>query len=303
MRRILITGGSGLLGLNWALNDRENYEVVLALHNREVALSNTTSYKASFDSLQNIKHCFEEIKPDLIVHTAGITSVENCEKNPRAAQIVNTDLASNISRVCSELNVRLVHISTDHLFSGDHSMASENTLLSPLNIYAATKAEAEVRVLKNSPHALVIRTNFYGWGPSYRPSFSDYIIDTLREGKELTLFEDVFYTPILAEKLIQNIHELLKIDASGVFNIVGDERVSKYQFGIAIAKYFDLDTNLIKKGKIKDKSTLVKRPFDMSLSNSKACTLIGHKLGSIDQHICRLFDQEKTGYIKEIISL
>lgn len=303
MRRILITGGSGLLGLNWALNDRENYEVVLALHNREVSLKNTTSLKVSFNSLQNIKRCFEEIKPDLIVHTAGITSVENCEKNPQAANIVNTNLASNISLACSDLNLRLVHISTDHLFSGEYSMVNEKTPLSPLNIYAATKAEAEVRVLENFPSALVVRTNFYGWGPSYRPSFSDYIIDTLREGKELTLFEDVFYTPILAERLIQNIHELLKRDAAGVFNIVGDERVSKYQFGLTLAEYFDLDTNLIKKGKIKDKQALVQRPFDMSLSNSKACTLIGHKLGNIDQHICRLFDQEKTGYIKEIISL
>ena len=303
MSRILITGGSGLLGLNWALCDRKSYEVVLALHNRDVSLSNTTSVKASFNSLCNIKRCIEEIKPDIIVHAAGITSVENCEKNPAAALIVNTDLASNISIACSDLNVRLVHISTDHLFSGDYSMATENTPLFPLNVYAATKAEAEVRVLENSPGALVIRTNFFGWGPSYRPSFSDFIINALREGKEVTLFEDVFYTPILAERLIQNIHELLKKDARGIFNIVADERVSKYQFGMAVAEHFDLDTTLIKKGKMKDRLSHVKRPFDMSLSNSKACSLIGHKLGNIDQHIRRLFDQEKIGFINEIISL
>jgi dTDP-4-dehydrorhamnose reductase len=303
MSRILITGGSGLLGLNWALSDRKSYEVVLALHDRDVSLSNTTSFKASFNSLSNIKRCIQEIKPDIIVHTAGITSVENCEKNPGAARIVNTDLASNISIACSDSNVPLVHISTDHIFSGDHSMATENTPLFPLNVYAATKAEAEVRVLENFPEALVIRTNFYGWGPSYRPSFSDYIIDALREGKEITLFEDVFYTPILAERLIQNIHELLKKNARGIYNIVADERVSKYQFGMAIAEHFDLDKALIRKGRMEDKPALVKRPYDMSLSNTKACSLIGHKLGNIDQHIRRLFDQEESGFINEIISL
>jgi dTDP-4-dehydrorhamnose reductase len=303
MRRILITGGSGLLGLNWALSDRKSYEVVLALHDRSVSLSNTNSFKASFNSLSDIKRCFEEVMPDIVVHTAGITSVEKCELDSRTAKTVNTELASNISISCSDLNVRLVHISTDHLFSGEYSMATESDSVYPLNVYAATKAEAEVRVLENFPDALVIRTNFYGWGPSYRPSFSDYIIHALREGKEVTLFEDVFYTPILAERLIQNIHELLKKDAHGIFNIVADERVSKYQFGMAIAEHFDLDTNLIKKGKIKDNPTLVKRPYDMSLSNSKACSLIGHQLGNIDEHIRRLFDQEKTEFINEIISL
>jgi dTDP-4-dehydrorhamnose reductase len=303
MKRILITGGSGLLGINWALNDRKNYEVVLVLHNREVSLSKTSSFYASFDSIDSIKRCIQEIKPDIVIHTAGITSVENCEKDPITAGIVNTDLASNISIACSVLNVRLVHISTDHLFSGEHSMATETTPVYPLNVYAATKAEAEVLVLKNFPDALVIRTNFYGWGPSYRPSFSDYIIDDLREGKKVTLFEDVFYTPILVESLIQNIHELLKKDARGIYNVVSDERVSKYQFGMVIAEHFDLDTTLIKKGKMEDRPTLVKRPFDMSLSNSKACFLLGHQLGNIDQHIRRLFDQEKTGFINEIISL
>ena len=303
MTRILITGGSGLLGINWALNDREKYEVVLALHNREVSFSKTTSYNASFDSLESVIRCIQEIKPDIVIHTAGITSVESCEMDPIMAQVVNTDLASNISIACSVLNVRLVHISTDHLFSGEHSMATESTPVCPLNVYAATKAEAEVLVLKNFPEALVIRTNFYGWGPSYRPSFSDYIIKALREGKEVTLFEDVFYTPILVERLIQNIHELLKKNARGIFNIVADERVSKYQFGMAIAKCFDLDTTLIKKGKMKDRLSHVKRPFDMSLSNSKACSLIGHKLGNIDEHIRRLFEQEESQFINEIISL
>ena len=303
MKRILITGGSGLLGINWALNDREKYEVVLALHNREVSLSKTTSFNASLDSFDSAESCIKEIKPDIVIHTAGITSVENCEMDPAKARVVNTDLASNIAMACSVLNVQLVHISTDHLFSGGHSMAKETTPVYPLNVYAETKAEAELMVLKNSPDALVIRTNFYGWGPSYRPSFSDYIINALRKGKEVTLFEDVFYTPILVERLIQNIHELLRKNARGIFNIVADERVSKYQFGMSIAKCFNLDSTLIQKGKMKDNPTLVNRPYDMSLSNSKSCSLIGHQLGNINEHILRLFEQEESGFNKEIISL
>ena len=108
------------------------------------------------------------LKPSLVIHAAGLTSVEVCEERPIFAEHINIDLAGNLAKVCANLKLPFVHISTDHLFSGDAVNSDENCPIAPLNVYAQTKALAEYIVLKEHPKALVIRTNFYGWGTSYR---------------------------------------------------------------------------------------------------------------------------------------
>lgn len=170
----------------------------------------------------------------------------------------------------------------------------------PINVYGQTKAEAELRVQENHPDVLVMRANFYGWGTRYRRSFSDAIIESLRSGKELTLFTDVFYTPILAEAAASAAHDLIESKVSGIVNVVGDERISKYEFGIKLAKEFDLDASLVRPGLLGDKVALVQRPHDMSLSNQKACELLGRKLGCVAEHLARLHQQEQSGLAREI---
>ncbi len=303
MKRILLTGGSGLLALNWAITVRNQFELVLAMHHREISLKDVRSMKMETESYESILKAIDQVRPDLIIHTAGLTSVEDCEKFPDLAKAVNTDFASHVSSVCAELSIPLVHISTDHIFSGELQFATEDLPVKPINVYAATKAEAEVRVLENYPEALVVRTNFYGWGPSYRHSFSDQIIYSLRQGQEITLFDDVFYTPILAETLVQTVHELLALNSCGIYNVVSDDRISKYDFGLAIAEHFELDHSLIKRGKMSQKPGLVQRPYDMSLSNRKASSLLAHPIGGLKQHLNRLLEQEKSGIINEILEL
>jgi dTDP-4-dehydrorhamnose reductase len=303
MKRILLTGGSGLLALNWAITVRNQFEVVLAIHNREISLGDAKSMKFDTGSRESILKAIGHTRPDLVIHTAGLTSVEDCEKFPDLARAVNTDLASNVSSVCAELSIALVHISTDHIFSGEFQFATEELPVNPINVYAATKAEAETRVLENYSEALIVRTNFYGWGPTYKRSFSDQIIYSLRGGKEITLFDDVFYTPILAESLIKTVHELLEAGAVGIYNVVSDNRISKYDFGLAIAEIFSLNKSLIRRGKMADKPSLVQRPLDMSLSTRKHCAKLGHSLGGINYDLSRLLEQEKSGIINEIIKL
>jgi dTDP-4-dehydrorhamnose reductase len=180
------------------------------------------------------------------------------------------------------------------------SLMTEDEPISAINIYGITKAQAESAVAEINPNALIVRTNFYGWGTSYRKSFSDYIIESLRNKKAISLFDDVYYTPIIAQKLIQIVHELVEKKATGIFNIVSDNRISKYDFGILIAQEFELDKSLIQRSSIRDKSSLVQRPADMSLSNHKVIELLGRNLGSVKQQIALLHQQEIQGNIKEI---
>lgn len=300
---ILITGGSGLLALNWAATMREKFNITLGLHDRKVNFKDTKNILLDLDSKEVLTKVFEELQPQLVIHAAGLTSVEGCEANPPLAKYINVDLTKNLAMVCANLNIPMVYISTDHLFSGNESLIDEDFPVSPLNVYAKTKAEAEACVQSAYPEALIIRTNFYAWGTSYRHSFSDMVINNLRAGKKISLFKDIYYTPMLIEPLVNSVHELVNKKAKGVFNVVGDDRISKYDFGVKLAKEFNLDNDLIDEGKIIDKPSLVNRPHDMSLSNEKVTNFLGRKMGELDAHILKLKAQEVNGLARELQAL
>ena len=304
MKKIaLITGGSGLLALNWSLAIQEYYAVTLGLHERNISLAGVETRQIDLESVDHLARAFEMIQPQIVIHTAGLTSVEKCEANPDLAQHINVELAASVAQACAKFALPLIHISSDHLFSGEASLVDETHPTAPRNIYGQTKADAESRVLEAHPQALVIRTNFYGWGPSYRRSFSDVVIEALRSGKELTLFRDVYYTPILIEAAAQTAHDLINLKTNGIFHVVGDERISKYEFGVKVAEQFNLDSSIINPGLLADQASLIQRPYDMSLSNKKTCNLLCRKLGGVAEHVARLHQQEQNGLAREVQKL
>ena len=295
-QRILITGGSGLLAINWALTVLDRFDVILCLHKRQIRILGLQVINVELGSFETLARLLKELKPCIVIHTAGITNIEACELDKESAYQVNVLNSYNVAKTCSFLGIKLVHISTDHLFSGKDKFVEENCSVFPQNFYGKTKAQAELKVLEANPKALIIRTNFFGWGTSYRRSFSDFIIETRRDRKKIILFQDVYFTPIIAENLALETHNLIELNASGVFNIVSDERISKYHFGIMVAKEFNLNTSLIIPGLISDNTTLVRRPKDMSLSNYKARKLLNRDIGNVGQQVRRLYEQEQLGF-------
>jgi dTDP-4-dehydrorhamnose reductase len=291
--RVLITGGSGLLGLNWAHELRNTHQVTLGVHNRTVSMSGVAVERFSLESVDGLLSALDRVRPDCVVHAAGLTSVEDCEGNPYLAHHVNVELAENVATVCARRGVKLAHISTDHVFGGDGQFFTEDACIKPLNTYGKTKAEAETRVQHVCPEALVIRTNFYGWGPAYRQSFSDWVLSNLMRGQQLTLFRDVFYSPIISSRLISVVHELFERSASGLFHVVGDDRISKYDFGLQLASVFGLDASLLSAGSIDAQPALVMRPHDMSLSNRKVSETLNISIGGVQEHLLRLQQQSK----------
>lgn len=301
-KRVVITGGSGLLALNWACAVRNDWDVVLGVHHHAVQLRATSQYRLDLDDLHKLDRQIVEIAPDLIVHAAGLTNVSDCEKEPALAEMVNATLAKNIAIVSKSKNIKLIHISTDHLFSGENSFYSEDSMPAPQNEYARSKLLAEKLVQEVCPDALILRTNFFGWGHAQRHSFSDWIIYSLREGKTLSMFDDVYISPILADTLACFSHKLVEKGASGIFNLVGSERVSKYDFAIKLAKHFKLPVELINHDKIANAKLFVSRPNDMSLSNVKVCNELNESIGCLDDYFSSLFRQEIQGRRKELYS-
>ena len=300
-KTILMTGGSGLLSTNWALSIRDEYKVTLLLHQKKISLLGVNTEIVSLSSLEECLSVLEKHQPDIVIHTAGLTNVEECESNPNLAQTVNVDLAKNIATACSNQGVKLVHISTDHLFLGDQEFSTEESVINPVNNYAKSKFLGEKQVLENCKDALIIRTNFYGWGTKYRQSFSDLILDKLKNNQQVDLFSDVFFTPILIDELSKRTHQLIDANTMGVFNIVSSERVSKYEFGIKLANCFNLDVGLINTVSINDKPNLVKRPKDMSLSNTKLCQMLNCEIATLDEQLQILKEQEDKSITNQVV--
>jgi dTDP-4-dehydrorhamnose reductase len=297
---IFLTGGSGLLAVNWFYSKKKDFKIYLGLNERSINPPGSYSLFIDFSSLNSLIKQLEEVRPSVVVHTAGLTSVEKCENNPELAYYTNVKLSIMVAQATKHLNIPMVHISTDHLFEGTGSNLSESEPFKGINVYGETKALAEKYVSEINSDALIIRSNFYGWGTSYRKSFSDQIIYSLRNRHKLHLFDDVFYTPILADNLIQTVHDLLDREAKGTYNVVSDDRISKYEFGILIAEEFKLDKSFIYRTTLKSQLNLVKRPQDMSLSNLKVREFLGRNLGTVKQHIEQLHLQEDDVKTKKI---
>ena len=302
-KKILITGGSGLLALNWAILLRKEYEIILGFHNREVSLAGVKLKKINLENELEFETDIKSIQPNIIIHAGGMTNVNECESQSTLAMRINGKIPEIVARVSYKLNITLVFISTDHLFDGNTPLVSENQFKTPLNIYGISKSLGEDLVIKSNPNALVIRTNFFGWGTEYRTSFSDFIINGLREEKNLTLFEDVFFTPILIETLVKITMELVNNKINGIINIVSKERITKYEFGILLAKVFGLDTKFIITGSIINNKKLVNRPKDMSLSNQKLIDLLEIPIPTLEEQMVLLKEQEKIGVAFELKTL
>jgi perosamine synthetase len=267
MAVILITGGSGLLGVNWAIHRRNVDDVHLVLHSRGVAINCVKNHHVDLSDLDATNDLLKELNPDIVIHTAGLTDVDECEINPKKSEIANYLIARSVARACANRACKLVHISTDHLFDGNSPKATEETVPNPQNVYATHKLAAEEAVLEVCPAALVVRTNFLGWGPSYRRSFSDKIIDTLEADNQIQSFDDVFFSPISITRLIDLVHEVLERDCFGRLHIGSGERISKYDFTVKLAKAFGFNGDYIQPVQAGRFRNSVKRPSDLSLSS------------------------------------
>lgn len=289
-----------MLAMNWAYVKRDEYHICLFTHHHNVNMAGVETCAVDLEDEGSIRRNLVKLEPGLVVHTVGMTNVDKCELNPGLAKVTNVDIARNIAKVTGEMGIKLVHISTDHLFSGKKPLVDEGEAPAPLNVYATTKLEAEREVMKHHPGALIVRTNFYGCGHRDRISFTDWIYTSLTSSKKITMFDDVYYTPALIDNLVNSCHEVVNVGNSGILNIVGDERISKYTFAKIFAKVFGLDSSLIIKGSINDCKVDAERPKDMSLSNKKVTEIIMHGIGTVEEGLNNLLAQKQNNRDIEI---
>ena len=268
MKNVLFYGGASLLSNIWSRYWKDEFNIYLGLHKKWIEIQGTSSIQISED-INDLRAMLKKHNIDILINCTGLTNVEECEKNPELAYYLNGYLPGEIAKITFNSNIKLIHISTDHLFNGDKERLDEKSTLNPLNIYAKSKAIGDKEVLKNDDSVLIVRTNFFGNGPSYKLSFSDKIITSLNKNEEIQLFSNVFYTPIHVHELANCVLQLIQLNSKGVYNISSNERISKFDFGIMIAEMMNKDKSLIIPIEIETKKDLTLRPKDMSLSNEK----------------------------------
>jgi len=284
MKNILFFGGSSMLAFMWSDLWKEKFNIFLGLNRRWVELEGTNSLQISNDCI-DLKTILKKNQIDILINCSGLTGVEECENKFTLANQLNGLLPGQLANIASKLNIKFIHISTDHLFDGTKKMYTEKDETNPLNNYALTKLLGETQVFQNNIDAIVIRTNFFGKGPNYKSSFSDKIISSLKKNEKITLFDNVYYTPIHINEISEIVDILITNDASGIYNISSNERITKFEFGLMIAEKHNFNKDLIVPIKIEQKKNLIIRPKDMSLSNEKIKKQTGRNISSLSNQI------------------
>ncbi|PKN88668.1 MAG: hypothetical protein CVU46_00225 [Chloroflexi bacterium HGW-Chloroflexi-8] len=303
MSRFLVTGASGLLGLNLCMQISSKSEVFGIVN--EVSLENTPFrvIKKNLLDLNEIKFLIDSINPDTIVHCAAMANIDKCESQPGLAYRINAELPGEIARLSQKLGIKLVHISTDAVFDGVKGNYSETDVPNPLGVYAKTKLAGENLVKDNNLDAIIARVNFYGYSVTGQRSLSEFFLNNLLNKKPMMGFTDVYFCPLFVNDLVDVLLEMVSVDLKGIFHTLSSESLSKYDFGCRIAKCFNLDQNLIKPVSVNDSNLQATRSLNLTLQTQKLSSMLNRKLPDQQTGINHLFSLYKDGYPETIKAL
>jgi len=261
VQRILIAGASGGLGktLYHALHKR--YEVL------GTCFLHTQPHLQTLDlrDAEATQKLLTEFKPDLLINTVAWTDVDGCERDLRQAFALNLETALSIRLALENQNCKLIHISTNDIFSGSEGPFTEDDRPDPVNIYARTKYMAE-QLFADLPTALILRFTFLSWWTSGKTSFSRWLVQSLLQGQSVKLFKDQYNAPLYVGTLVEWLEQLWHLQ--GVYHL-GSERRSRLETGLALAQAFNLNTDLIEAVSVHDSHLYAPRPLDVSLSAEK----------------------------------
>ena len=248
--KILITGANGYIGsrLRNFLKD-VGYAVYGVTSKKE---HEEKIYQLDINDSEKLLRIFGSVKPNVVVHTAALASLSECEKNPELAMKVNVDATRNLIETIrkTDKNVKFVFLSSDYVFDGQRGNYKEDDEVKPQTVYGKTKALAETYIIENLPNYLICRTaNVYGRGGN----FFNFVSSILQQNNVVKAFADTFYTPTYLDYLLDSIKALIEADFKGVIHIAGPERLSRYEFALKMAETLGKEKSLVQPVKVVDK--------------------------------------------------
>lgn len=273
MKSIFITGIAGMLGSNLAYLLKESYHIS-GVDLNKVQIRGVNSHLISAFDLEKIKELLVQHKVDVMIHCAALVNVDECEDNPEYAHKVNYELTKNLAELCRELKVKMIFISTDAVFDGNKKgLYKETDPPGPISVYASTKLLAEQYVQQFSEN-IVVRTNIYGFNYREKNSFGEWIISSLNNNDNLSMFYDIHFSPILVNELASILARCIDRNLCGLYHICSTGSISKYEIAVAIMEEFKL-SGAIYQASMEDHEFRAPRTKNMGLSNEKIAAELG----------------------------
>ena len=268
-KRILITGSSGMLGSNACLMMNDLFSLTGIYYSNQTNLYDINSIKLDIRNNELCKKEISKINPDIVIHCAAITDLDLCESNKKLAYDVNTYGTKNILDSINK-NCHFIYISTDNIYNNGNQFNKEDAKTNITNIYGDTKQKAEHIIMNSKIKYTILRTNFFGWHSAGRKTgLLNFIYNNLKDNNQITLFQDVYFTPISIPNLINGLIEIINKSITGIYNFAGQERISKLEFGLIVADIFKLEKKLIIPISIDEKGFKANRPKEMSMDSKK----------------------------------
>lgn len=249
--RVLVTGANGLLGqkLCELLDAESGVELIAtARGNSRMTLQRGKFLTLDVTRQDDVEMVISESKPDVVIHTAAMTQVDQCETDQEVCWLNNVTAVNYVGKACEHVEAHLIHLSTDFVFDGSHGPLDELEKPNPISHYGKSKlaSELEVEDLRN-PWTIIRTVLVYGvTRDQSRSNIVLWVKKSLEEGKTIRVVNDQWRTPTLAEDLAVGCWLAARKKALGIFHVSGSEMMTPYEIALRTADHFGLDQSLIR---------------------------------------------------------
>ncbi|HEX6225052.1 MAG TPA: NAD(P)-dependent oxidoreductase [Chryseolinea sp.] len=294
--KILVTGSNGLLGQKLTeLLENDLSVDLIATAARPAALTPTRGKFLLMDITDavSVNKTMGEWKPEVIINTAAMTQVDQCETQRDECWKANVTAVENLVKATKINGSHLVHVSTDFIFDGTKELLDESAVPNPVNFYGDSKLAGERVILGSDISWSIIRTVLV-FGVTKDMSRSNIVLwvkKSLEQGKTIQVVNDQWRTPTLAEDLAMGCYLAAKKKARGIYNISGKDYLSAYDIAIRTAEFFKLDKSLIKETDSTKFTQPARRPPRTGFVIDKARKELGYEPRSFDEGLRVLASQ------------
>lgn len=214
---------------------------------RNAYLGNFTYQDMDVTDRESVLKTAQQFEPDVIIHSAAYTNVDGAEKEQELCRKINEDGSRFVAEAAADISSRLIAVSTDYVFDGKAGPYGEQDATHPLGWYGQTKFLGEQAIQKVIPEALICRTMaVFGFAPHItRFNFVGWLISQLEQGKPVNVVSDQMTNHSLADDLARVLVYLAGRDVKGIIHTAGEDWLSRYDFALRVAEFFDWNTNLI----------------------------------------------------------
>ena len=218
--------------------------------------------------------CLKSIAPDIVIHCAAIVNVDYCETKKQSALLLHSEIVELIAS--NAPLTKFVYVSTDSVFDGEKGDYNVYDKTNPLNYYAKSKLEGELKTLQLFSNPIVARTNIYGFNVPQKSSLAEWGLNNLKESRSFGGFSDVYFNPVYTKQFADSLYQLLINNFSGIINIASDKVVSKFSFLVELAKEFGYNYSIIRSLSVGTVDFKAPRPKNTTLNTSLIADINGN---------------------------